>query len=324
MFKSIVASLAVSLPLAWSGSALAQQWPTKPVKVVVPGGAGSGTDITARIFTDALSRKFGQPFVVDNRAGANGMIGTEYVAKQPADGYTLLFSYTAAQVVNQSLYPKTGYDGAKDFAPIVQIGSGGNFLIVPASMPVKDLKEFIAYVKAKPEDELAYGSWGNGSGGHLSMEALKQQTGVKIRHVPYKSSAAANTDLAGGVIQVAFSATASALPLIQAGKIKALAISGPNRLSTMPEIKTMTEQGVKFDLASWYGMFAPAGTPPAIVNAINAEVHRVLQLPEMRETLSKAGLSDWPVKTPEEFGATVRNDVKEWGDIVRKGNIKVD
>lgn len=324
MFKSIVASLAVSLPLAWSGSALAQQWPTKPVKVVVPGGAGSGTDITARIFTDALSRKFGQPFVVDNRAGANGMIGTEYVAKQPADGYTLLFSYTAAQVVNQSLYPKTGYDGAKDFAPIVQIGSGGNFLIVPASMPVKDLKEFIAYVKAKPEDELAYGSWGNGSGGHLSMEALKQQTGVKIRHVPYKSSAAANTDLAGGVIQVAFSATASALPLIQAGKVKALAISGPNRLSTMPEVKTMTEQGVKFDLASWYGMFAPAGTPPAIVNAINAEVHRLLQLPEMRETLGKVGLSDWPVKTPEEFAATVRNDVKEWGDIVRKGNIKVD
>lgn len=324
MFKSIVASLAVSLPLAWSGSALAQQWPTKPVKVVVPGAAGSGTDITARIFTDALSRKFGQPFVVDNRAGANGMIGTEYVAKQPADGYTLLFSYTAAQVVNQSLYPKTGYDGAKDFAPIVQIGSGGNFLIVPASMPVKDLREFIAYVKDKPEDELAYGSWGNGSGGHLSMEALKQQTGVKIRHVPYKSSAAANTDLAGGVIQVAFSATASALPLIQAGKIKALAISGPNRLSTMPEIKTMTEQGVKFDLASWYGMFAPAGTPPAIVNAINAEVHRLLQLPEMRETLGKVGLSDWPVKTPEEFAATVRNDVKEWGDIVRKGNIKVD
>ena len=164
MFKSIVASLAVSLPLAWSGSALAQQWPTKPVKVVVPGGAGSGTDITARIFTDALSRKFGQPFVVDNRAGANGMIGTEYVAKQPADGYTLLFSYTAAQVVNQSLYPKTGYDGAKDFAPIVQIGSGGNFLIVPASMPVKDLREFIAYVKAKPEDELAYGSWATARG----------------------------------------------------------------------------------------------------------------------------------------------------------------
>ncbi len=325
MFKSIVAALAVSVPLAWPGHALAQApWPNKPVKVVVPGGAGSGTDITARIFTDALSRKFGQPFVVDNRPGANGMIGTEYVAKQPADGYTLMFSYTAAQVVNQSLYPKAGYDGAKDFTAIAQIGSGGNFLIVPTAMPVKDLKEFIAYVKSKPEDELAYGSWGNGSGGHLSMEALKQQAGVKIRHVPYKSSAAANTDLAGGVIQVAFSATASALPLMQAGKVKALAISGPNRLASMPDIKTMTEQGIKFDLASWYGMFAPAGTPAAIVNAVNAEVHRLLQSPDMREILTKTGLSDWPIKTPEEFAATVRNDIQEWGDIVRRGNIKVD
>lgn len=325
MFKSFVATAAVAASLAWSGAGFAQDhWPSKPVKVVVPGAAGSGTDITARIFTDALSRKFGQPFVVDNRPGANGMIGTEFVAKQPPDGYTLLFSYTAAQVVNQSLYPKPGYDGAKDFAPIVQIGSGGNFLVVPASTPVKDLKEFIAYVKSKPEDELAYGSWGNGSGGHLTMEALKQQAGVKIRHVPYKSSAAANTDLAGGVIQVAFSATASAFPLIQAGKIKALAITGPARLPTMPEIKTMTEQGIKFDLASWYGMFAPLGTPPAIVNAINAEVTRLFQAPEMRETLIKAGLSDLPVKTPEEFAATIRNDVKEWGDIVRKGNIKVD
>lgn len=325
MFKSIVAALAVSLPLAWSGHALAQdQWPTKAVKVVVPGAAGSGTDITARIFTDALSRKFGQPFVIDNRPGANGMIGVEYAAKQPADGYTLLFSYTAAQVVNQSLYSKIGYDGAKDFAPIAQIGSGGNFLIVPASLPVKDLKEFIAYVKSRPDNELAYGSWGNGSGGHLAMEALKQQAGVKIRHVPYKSSAAANADVASGVIQVAFSATASAFSLIQAGKIRAIAISGPTRLATMPEVKTMTEQGIQFDLASWYGLFAPVDTPASIVNAVNAEVNRILQAPEMHETLMRTGLSDLPIKTPEQFAATVRNDVKAWGDIVRKGNIKVD
>lgn len=325
MFKSIVAALAVFVPLAWSANTLAQaQWPSKPVRVVVPGAAGSGTDITARIFTSEFSRRFGQPFIVDNRPGANGKIGTEFVAKQPADGYTLLFSYTAAQVVNQSLLAKPSYDGTKDFEAIAQIGSGGNFLIVPASLPVNDLKEFIAYVKSKPEDELAYGSWGNGSGGHLSMEALKQQAGVKLRHVPYKSSAAANTDLAAGLIQAAFSATASALPLIQAGKIKALAISGPNRLSSMPEVKTMSEQGVKFDLASWYGMFAPAGTPSPIVNAINVEVQRILQSSEMREMLARTGLSDWPIKTPEEFAATVRNDAKEWGDIVRKGNITVD
>ena len=299
-------------------------WPSRPVKVVVAGGAGSGTDITARIFTEQLARKFQQPFVIDNKVGANGMIATEFAAKQPADGYTLLFTYAAAHVVNQSLYEKVNYDAVRDFAPVAQIGSGGNLLLVNASMPVKDLKEFIAYVKARPDDELAYASWGNGSGGHLSMEALKQHTGLKIRHIPYKTSTAANTDLAAGIVQAGFSATASAIPLLQTGRVKAIAISGPSRITQMPELRTMSEQGVPFDVAAWYGMFAPAGTPPAIVNAVNAEIRRVLQAPEMREALLKTGLSDWPIKTAEEFGATVRSDVKTWGEIVRKGNIKPD
>lgn len=325
MFKQIMATLSLSGVLMAPTAVQAQApWPNKPIKVVVAGQAGSGTDITARVITEQLARKFQQPFVIENRAGANGMIATEYVAKQPADGYTLLFTYTAAHVVNQSLYPNAGYDGAKDFAAIAQIGSGGNFLLVPAALPVKDLKEFIAYVKSRPEDELSYGSWGNGSGGHLSMEALKQQVGLKIRHVPYKSTVASNTDLAAGIIQAAFSSTASAIPLIQANKVKPIAISGPTRVTIMPDVKTMTEQGIKFDLAAWYGLFAPAGTPPAIVNALNAEVRRLLQAPEMREPLLKTGLTDWPIKTADEFAATVRNDVKEWGDIVRRGNIKVD
>jgi tripartite-type tricarboxylate transporter receptor subunit TctC len=300
-------------------------WPDKPVKIIVAGAAGSGTDIAARMVTAPLSKIFGQPFVIENRPGANGMIGTEAVAKAPADGYTLLFTYAAAQVVNQSLYEKVSYDGAKDFAPIAQIGAGGNLLVVTPSMPVKDLKEFIAYVKSKPADSLSYGSWGNGSGGHLSMEALKQQTGLKIQHIPYKSTAAANTDLIGGQIQVAFSAMASALPLVQAGKMKAIAVSGPYRVPALPDVKTMTEQGVKFDLTAWYGLLAPAGTPPAIVKSINKEILKLMSTPGTADLWRKTlGLSEMPLKTPEQFAETIKSDIRDWGAIVRAGNIKVD
>ncbi|MEY2952300.1 MAG: hypothetical protein RLZZ401_387, partial [Pseudomonadota bacterium] len=292
-----LAGLAITLYLP---SAQAQApWPNKPVKVIVAGAAGSGTDITARSFTEPLAKTFGQPFVIDNKPGANGMIGTDAAAKSPNDGYTLLFTYAAAHVVNPSLYEKIPYDAVKDFAPIAQIGAGGNLLVVPPGMPVKDLKEFIAYVKSKPADELAYGSWGNGSGGHLSMEALKQQGGLKMRHIPYKSVAAVNTDLMGGHIQVAFSAMASALPLVESGKMKAIAVSGPYRVPQLPEIRTMTEQGIVFDLTAWYAMFAPAGTPSAIVNKLNAEIIRLIKAPEMAAHIKALGFSEMPIMTPE-------------------------
>lgn len=220
MFRKILAAgLVVGAMVAPYVAQAQGNWPTKPVKVVVSGAAGSATDVAARLISDSLAKAFGQPFVVENRPGANGMIGTEEVAKAPNDGYTLLFTYAAAQVVNQSLYANVKYDGAKSFEAIAQVGAGGNMLVVPPDMPVSNLKEFIAYVKSKPANSLSYGSWGNGSGGHLSMEALKQQTGLQIQHVPYKSSAAVNTDLIGGQISVAFSAMAAGLPLVQAGKM---------------------------------------------------------------------------------------------------------
>lgn len=321
MWKKILAVASLIAPLA---SVAQAPWPNQPVRVIVPQAPGAGTDITARIFTEALARKFGQPFVIDNRPGANGMLGTEAAAKAPKDGYTLLFTYAAAQVVNQSLYAKVNYDGARDFAAVAQVGAGGNVLIVPPSIPVKDLKEFIAYVKSKPADELAYGSWGIGSGGHLSMEALVQQAGLKMRHVPYKGTAPMISDLLGGHLQVAFASTATAIPMMQSGKVKALAYSAPSRSSLLPDVPTMNEQGVKFDLVAWYGLFAPAGTPPAVVNALNQEVNRILQAPDMADKLKAIGLSDWPIKTPEQFGESVRRDIKEWGDLVRKANIKVE
>ena len=325
MFTRQFAVLAIAAASVLPVTATAQApWPNKAVRVIVAGGPGSGTDLAARTFADAMSKTFGQTFVVDNKAGANGLIGGDAAAKSPGDGYTILFTYAAAHVVNPVLLSKMPYDTLKDLVPIAQIGAGGNFLIVPASMPVKDLKEFVAYVKSRPADELSYGSWGNGSGGHLSMEALKQQTGLKIKHIPYKSSAAANTDLIAGHIQMAFSATASSLPLIQGGKIKPLAISGTYRSKQMPEVPTMTEQGVKFDLNAWYGVFAPAGTPPAVVNALNREIMRLIALPEMAPRWDTLGFSEMPIKTAAQFADQVRQDMQEWGAIVKAGNIKVD
>ncbi len=325
MIRSLMVAVGLLAPMLMQGNALAQApWPNKPVKVIVAGAPGSGTDIVARAFTESLAKTFGQAFVIDNKAGANGLIGTDAAAKSPGDGYTILFTYAAAHVVNPVLLDKVPYDVNKDFVPVAQIGAGGNFLVVPPTMPVKDLKEFIAYVKSKPADEMSYGSWGNGSGGHLSMEALKQQAGLKIKHIPYKSTAAANTDLVAGHIQVAFSATASSLPLIQAGKMKPIAISGTYRSRQMPEIRTMTEQGVPFDLNAYYAVIAPAGTPIAVVNSLNKEINRLIAAPEMAERWNTLGFSEMPLKTPEQFSEQIKRDLRDWGAIVKAGNIKAD
>ena len=205
MIKQIVVVASFSLFAAFPLAAQAQDnWPNRPVHIIVNVAAGSGADVSARIFSEQLTKKFGQPFVLNFKPGANGIVGTEAAAKSPNDGYTLLYTYTAAHVVNPSLYPKLSYDPLKDFTPIAQVGAGGNLLVVAPNLPVNNLSEFIAYVKSKPADQLSYGSWGSGSGGHLSMEALKQQTGAEIKHVPYKSAPASLMDLMGGVVDAAF------------------------------------------------------------------------------------------------------------------------
>ena len=320
-----VAAIAALTPLLAPLGARAQDaWPTRPVKLIVPGGPGSGTDIVSRVFAEMLGQAFGQPFVVENRPGANGMLGTQAAKAAPPDGYTLLFTYAAAHVVNQSLFPKAGYDGAKDFEAIAQIGAGGNFLVVPASFPADDLPGFVAYVKSRPPNELAYGSWGPGSGGHLSMVALEQRTGIRLRHVPYKTAAASNQDIIAGHIQTGFSATAAALPLIQGGRLKALAISGTSRVDALPAVKTMTEQGVPFDVDAWYGVFAPKGTPRPIVERVNREIVRQVGAPANADRWRKLGFSKMPLRTADEFAAQVRKDVADWGEVVRAGNVKVD
>lgn len=301
----------------------ATKWPSRPIRLVVPASAGSGPDLFARPLADVLGKRLGQSIVIDNKAGATGIIGNDIVAKAAPDGQTLLFTYAATVVINQTLQPKMPYDGLRDLVPIAQVGAGGNFLAVVPDFPARNLKEFVAHVRAKP-DAYDYASWGIGSGGHLTMEALKMQTGIRMRHVPYKTVPQILNDMQGGIVKVGWVDTSSSLPLIRAGKLRALAISGTRRGSATPDILTMTEQGYPFDTNSWYGLFAPAGTPNDIVQRLNAEVNRALISADMRERFLQMNMADWPIKTPEQFAQTIRDDVATWGNVIRTNHITVD
>ena len=324
MFKHALMLICTALGLCVELQAQTAQWPSRPVRVVVPGTGGSGPDVMARIFTESLAKTFGQPFIVDNKAGANGVIASEAVAQAPKDGHTLLLTYAGAHVVNQFIVDKISYDVTKDFAAIAQIGAAGTLLMVRQELPVRDLKEFVTYVRSKPADSVTYGSWGIGSGGHLNMEALAYQAGLKMRHVPYKAAPAALADLLGGHIEASFAVASTAAPHIKSGKLKALAISGPYRSPSAPEVRTMTEQGVKMDLVAWYGLFAPAGTPPGVVQALSREVNRIIAAPENAERWRQLGFAEMPVRTPEQFTDLVNQDLKEWGAVVRAANIKAE
>lgn len=321
--RAIGAPLAAALS-ALGASALRAQtgaWPARPVRLAVSSAAGSSTDTFARIFAEHMSRTFGQQFVADNKPGANGIIGNDIVAKAAPDGHTLLFTYAAAIAINHTLIPKLPYDALKDLQPIAQIGAGGNLLVVTADFPARTLREFVDLARAAP-DKYDYGSWGVGSGGHLAMEALKMQAGLKIRHVPYKSVPFILTDLLGGSIKVAFVDSTTSLPHIRSGKIRPLVCSGTGRGPALPDLLTMTEAGYKFDVDAWYGMFAPTGTPAAIVRRLNEEVNRILQLPEMRARFAALNFGEAPVKTPEQFAQTVRDDIAAWGAVIKAADVK--
>ncbi|CAJ95636.1 Tripartite tricarboxylate transporter substrate binding protein [Cupriavidus necator] len=298
-------------------------WPAKPIRLVVPAPPGGGTDLFARALAASLGKALGQTIVVDNKPGATGIIGNDTVAKASPDGYTLLFTYAATVVINQTLQPRLPYDGLRDLLPVAQVGAGGNFLVVTPDFPARTLKELVAHVLKRP-DAYDYGSWGIGSGGHLTMEALKMQTGMKLRHVPYKGVAQILTDMQGGVVKVAFVDTSSSLPLIRAGKLRALAISGTRRAPATPDVPTMTEQGYRFDTDSWYGLFAPAGTSAAIVQRLNAEVTRLLADAPMRERFLQLNMGMAPARSAEQFAQTVRDDVGVWGKVIQANHITVD
>lgn len=291
-------------------------YPSRPITLVVPTEAGGGTDLIARATAMALSTSMKQPVIVENRAGANAILGVDQVARAPADGYRLLFTYAASMVINPSLYQNLPYAPLKDFAPIAQVGRGGNLLLVRADFPGTTLQEFVAYVKARP-GATSYCSWGIGSGGHLAMESLKQQAGLQSLHVPFKGSQPCVQALAASQVDAAFSDVSASQGLLQSGRLKALAYSGATRVPVLPEVPTLTQAGVIHNQQTWYALFAPAGTPNAIVMKLNAEVNRALISPEFVERLYRLGLYDLPVTTPEQLGELVRQDIKDWGSLIK-------
>jgi tripartite-type tricarboxylate transporter receptor subunit TctC len=301
----------------------ASPYPVRPIRFIcpyVPGGAG---DIFTRTIALKLSESLGQTVVVDNRPGANGGIGTDIVAKAPADGYTLLMGNSGPLAVNPVLYQKVPYDPIKDFAPITQGTSYMYVLVTPAAMPVVSLNDFIAVLKSKP-GQLTYGSTGVGGGNHLSGELFNLMTGTKSIHVPYTGSAAALAALLGGQINYMFDTVITSVPHLRAGRLRGLGVTAMRRASVLPEVPTLDEQGLKgFELTQWQAVVAPAGTPKPIVDMLYREVAKALRMPDVVERLATQGGNELVGNSPEEFAQVIRNDLAKYAKLVKSANIQV-
>ena len=302
------------------GTAAAQGYPNKPIRLVVTFPPGGAPDILARLFADKA--QLGQPVVVDNKPGAGGNIGAEMVAKAPADGYTLVMGTVGTHSINGSLYSKMPYDMVKDFAPVGHVASAPNLLVVTNSLPVKNVAELITYMKANP-DKLSFGSPGIGTSVHVSGELFKSLTGTSMQHVPYKGRQFAIPDLVGGSIQVMFDNMPSALPMAKEGKIRALAQTTATRSGAAPDVPTVAETVPGFEDTTWFAMFAPAGTPKDVVARINAEMQRVYKLPDVAEKLKALGLETW-ISTPEELARYQATEMTKWAKVVKDSGAKAD
>ncbi len=303
--------------------AAAQKFPAKVVKLVVPQAPGGATDVFARKIGQTLSERWGQPVIVENRAGAAGVVGTDAVAKSPPDGYTLLVTYAGSQAINPSLYPKIPFDSIKDFQAVATLAVTPFVFIADPKLPAKDLAELIALARAKP-DALTYASSGNGSVNHLLGEMLKAAAGIKMLHVPYRGVAPAIADVIGGQVDTAFSSVPSVLQMVRNGNVRALAVSSARRISIAPEIPTIAESGFAgFDVNPWWGMLAPAGTDMAIVRKINSEVGEILRSKEMIEFLAAQGAEPL-ITSPEEFLKILQADVEKWAKVVKDAGVTLN
>ena len=318
-----LAALAAVTVAALPDPSLAQAWPSKPVTVIVPFPAGGTTDIVARLTAQKLSEAWGQPVIVDNRAGAGGNIGSAMVAKAAPDGYTLLMGTVGTHAINASLYDKMPYDVVKDFAPITNVAAVPNMLVVTPSLPVNSVPELIAYAKQNP-GKLNMASSGNGTSIHLSGELFKVMTGIQMEHVPYKGSAPALTDLMGGQVQVMFDNMPSAIAHVKAGKLKAIAVTTAKRSPAMPDLPTIDEAGVKgFEAASWFGLLAPAGTPKEIVAKVQADVVKAMKTTDLTEKMGQQGAAAVG-NTPDEFAAYIKAELAKWEKVVKASGAKAD
>ena len=300
-----------------------QNYPTRPVRFVVPFAPGGSTDTLARTIGVKLADALGQQVVVDNRTGANGDIGMEIVARSRPDGYTIVLGYIANLAIAPSLYAKMPYDPVKDFAPITQPASSPNVLTAHPSVQAKTLQELIALAKAKP-GQISFASTGVASVGHLTGELINNLAGIRMTHVPYKGSGQAVTDILGGHVQVMFSGFSSTLHHIRAGKLRALAVTGPKRSSALAEVPTISEQGFPgVEATAWYGILAPAGTPKPVVAQLHGDLVRVLKQPDVVQKLDGLGF-EIVGSTPEQFSAYIRTEIKKWEKVVRASGAKPD
>ena len=304
-------------------SVSAQTYPTKPIRIVVPFPAGGTTDVLARAAAQKLTEALGQAAVVDNRPGAGGNIGAELVAKSPPDGYTLLMGTVGTHAINPSLYPKMPYDHVRDFVPVILVAGVPNVLVINPSLPVNSVQELIAYAKANP-GKLNFASSGNGTSIHLSAELFKTMAGVQMAHIPYKGSAPALQDLVGGQVQLMFDNLPSALALIKAGRLKALAVTSKERAAVLPDVPTIAESGLPgFEASSWFGLLAPAGTPQLVIAKLNAEIAKWLATPEAKEKLLAQG-AIVAGGTPEDFARHIAAETTKWQKVVKESGAKID
>jgi tripartite-type tricarboxylate transporter receptor subunit TctC len=302
--------------------ACAQSYPNGPVRVIVPFPAGGGVDSAARILTIRLSENFGKSFVIENRGGANGNIGTELVAKAPKDGYTLLFT-GAGFVTNPSLYTKTGYDAVNDFEPISLMALGPNVLVVHPSLPVKSVRDLIALAKAKP-GEVGFAGSGSGSTPHLAGELFNTMAGVQMVHVPYRGSGPAMIGILGGETPVMFLPAINAGPHVKTGRLRAIAVTSTVRLAAMPDLPTVAESGLAgYESSQWYGLLAPAGTPEDVLNTVAAQVAKIMQTADMKQRMMEDGIV--PVgNTRQQFAAHIRAELQKWAKVIRQSGARID
>ncbi len=325
MHRALIRTLVgLALATAFSaGPAAAQQYPSKPIRFIVQFAPGGGTDLLGRTLAQKLNETWGQPVVVDNRAGGGGNIGTDMVAKSPPDGYTLLMGYVGNLAINPYLFKSLPYDSVNDFAPITLAATAPNVFVAHPGVAAKTVKEVVALARAKP-GALNYASAGNGTVGHMVAELFKTVTDVNIVHIPYKGNGPAIADMLGGSVQLMFSAPGSVIHHIKSGRLRGLAVASAKRVSGLEDLPTFAEAGyAAVEATAWYGVLAPANTPRTIVTRLNAELARIVQLPEVRDRLATAGY-DAVSSTPEEFARLIKADLAKWQKVVKASGARVD
>jgi len=324
MQAKLILGIAAAALAAWTGASAQQPYPNKPVKVIVPYVAGGAADITARVISQKLSDALGQPFVVENRPGANGGVGAELVAKAPADGYTLLITASGPVVINPVLYRKVAYDPVSDFTPVTQITRYQYAVVVRDASPIRSLQDLVAAAKANP-GTVSYGSTGIGGGGHLAGVLFEQLSGTKLMHVPYKGGAAVWSDLLGGQLTFTFEALVTAAPMMKSGKLRAFAITGAQRSPTLPQLPTLAEMGFKgYDITQFQALLAPGRTDPAVVDRLYRELVKIGKAPDVMKRLGEDGGNELIMNSPAEFAGLIKAELALYGKLIKDAGITAE